>query len=155
MLTPVLTCMTSISIYQSACINAVYTDVHIDKGNATLEVGSNGPTSGKVGSIFFVPIGKRTIMEDSGGFLYNGSTDPPLPAKLQWFKDMSLLGSSHGNKLHVDVRSMNDSGIYECRATSRIVEERGRNITVFQKDFAISNVTVIGTYYYNRHYREC
>ena len=127
----------------------VYSDVIIDKGNGSVVIGPNQPLTGKVGDKFLVPLGERAFinctLEDAGGFPYNSSANPPLPASIQWFKDgmlvdLSLFSSSHGNQLCVDIRSINDTGNYECRATSRIVNERTPDDVVFQMDSATSNV---------------
>ena len=126
----------------------VYSDVLIDKGNATVEIRR---LIGKVGDKFLVPIGRRAFincdLEDAGGFPCGPSANPPLPVSIQWFKDgqlvdLRLFDSSHGNQLCVDVRSANDSGNYECRVTSRIVNERAGDDTIFQTSSASSNLIV-------------
>ena len=127
----------------------VYSDVLIDEGNSSVVIGPRGSLTGKVGNKFLVPLGRQAfincIVEDAGGFPYNASVNPPLPATVQWFKDgmlvdLRLFDSSHGNQLRVDLRSVNDSGNYECRATSRIVNERSSDDIIFQTSSAISNV---------------
>ena len=130
----------------------VYSDVLIDKGNASVVIGPGEPLTGKVGDKFFVPIGKRACincdLEDAGGFPYNSSESPPLPGRVKWFKDdqlvdLMLFSSSHGNQLCVDVRSANDSGNYQCKVTSRIVNERIADGTIFQMSSATSNLMVL------------
>ena len=130
----------------------VYSDVLIDKGNVSVEIGPGGSLNGKVGDKFLVPIGRRAFincdLEDAGGFPCGPSANPPLPVSIQWFKDgqlvdLRLFDSSHGNQLCVDVRSANDSGNYECRVTSRIVNERPGDDIIFQTDSATSNVMVL------------
>ena len=127
----------------------VYSDVFIDKGNATVEIRR---LIGKVGDTFLVPIGRRAFincdLEDAGGFPCGPSANPPLPVSIQWFKngqlvDLKLFDSSHGNLLCVGVRSANDSGNYECRVTSRIVNERAGDDPIFQTSSASSNLIVL------------
>ena len=69
----------------------VYSDVLIDKGNVSVEIGPGGSLNGKVGDKFLVPIGRRAFincdLEDAGGFPYDSSANPPLPGSVQWFKD--------------------------------------------------------------------
>ena len=130
----------------------VYSDVLIDKGNVSMEIGPGGSLNGKVGDKFLVPIGRRAFincdLEDAGGFPNDSSANPPLPGSVQWFKDgqlvdLRLFDSSHGNQLCVDARTANDSGNYECRVTSRIVNERFGDYTIFQTDSATSMVMVL------------
>ena len=130
----------------------VYSDVLIDKGNVSVEIGPGGSLNGKVGDTFLVPIGRRAFINcelaDAGGFPYDSLANPPLPGSVQWFKDgqlvdLRLFDSSHGNQLSVDARSANDSGDYKCRVTSRIVNERAGDDTIFQTDSATSNVMVL------------
>ena len=132
-----------------ALSTTVYSDVLIDKGNVSVEIGR---LIGKIGDKFLVPIGRRTFincdLEDAGGFPCGPSANPPLPGSIEWFKDgqmvdLRLFNSSHGNQLCVDARSANDSGDYECRVTSRIVNERAGHDTVFQTDSASSNLMVL------------
>ena len=145
---PPVPCMLNCMSPFALCVT-VYSDVLIDKGNATVEIGR---LIGKVGDKFLVPIGRRTFincdLEDAGGFPCGPSANPPLPVSIQWFKDgqmvdLRLFDSSHGNQLCVDARSANDSGNYECRVTSRIVNERAGDDTIFQTDSATSMVMVL------------
>lgn len=130
----------------------VYSDVLIDKGNVSVEIGPGGSLNGKVGNKFLVPIGRRAFincdLEDAGGFPNDSSANPPLPVSIQWFRDgqlvdLRMFSSSHGNQLCVDVSSANDSGNYECRVTSRIVNERSGGDIIFQTDSATSMVMVL------------
>ena len=139
-------------MYLFALYIPVYSDVLIDKGDNSTEIGPDEPLTGKVGDKFLVPIGKRAFincdLEDAGGFPYNSSANPPLPGRVQWFKDgqlvdLTLFSGSHGNQLCVDVRSANDSGNYMCKVTSRIVNERTPDDTIFQMSSATSNLMVL------------
>ena len=69
----------------------VYSDVLIDKGDFSVEIGPGGFLNGTVGDKFLVPIGRRAFINcdlaDAGGFPYNSSANPPLPVSRQWFKD--------------------------------------------------------------------
>ena len=134
---------------------AVYSDVLIDKGNVSMEIGPGGSLNGRVGDKFLVPIGRRAFINcdlaDAGGFPYNSSANPPLPVSRQWFKDgqsvdLRLFDNSNletRNQLIVDVGSFFDSGNYECRVTSRIVNERAGDYRIFQTDSGTSNVMVL------------
>ena len=135
----------------SVCRIAVYSDVLIDKGNASTVIGPEEPLTGKVGDKFLVPVGKRAFINcdlaDAGGFPYDSSVDPPLPARVQWFKDgepvdLTLFSTIHGNQLCVDVRNINDTGDYMCKITSRIVDNPLADDR-FQMDSATSNVMLV------------
>lgn len=135
----------------SVCFIAVYSDVLIDKGNSSTVIGPGEPLTGKVGDKFLVPQGQRAFincdLEDAGGFPYDTSVNPPLPASVQWFKDgelvdLTMFSSIHGNQLCVDAKDVNGSANYQCKITSRILLVPGDD-PVFQMDSATSNVMVV------------
>ena len=139
-------------MYLFALYVTVYSDVLIDKGNSSVEIGPGEPLTGKVGDKFLVSIGKRACikcdLEDAGGVPFNSSANPPLLRRIQWFKDgqlvdLTLLNSSHGNQLCVDIKSTNDSGSYECRVTSRILIGFSRDEPIYEMKSATSNLIVL------------